>query len=71
MLNKVLNMARGSMSVIRNERGAQAIEYVGLVAVVVILIVALLPLFGGQGEDSIAKILIDKIKEFIRQIKIG
>lgn len=70
MLNKLLNAVKKSTAVVRNEKGAQAIEYVGLVAIVVILIVALLPLFGGDGDDSIAKMLVDKIKDFIGQIKL-
>ncbi|MHA6482830.1 Flp family type IVb pilin [Paenibacillus sp. strain BS8-2] len=70
MLKKMLHFGRNSLAVVRNEKGAQAIEYVGLVAIVVILIVALLPLFGGDGDDSIAKMLVDKIKEFINQIDI-
>lgn len=54
----------------KNEKGAQAIEYVGVAAVVVVLIIALMSLFGKEG-GGIAEALVDKIKDAIDKIKIG
>lgn len=52
-----------------NQRGAQAIEYIGIAALVVVLILALIKLFGSEG-DGIAKKLVDKLKGFIDKINI-
>jgi Flp pilus assembly pilin Flp len=54
---------------IRNQRGAQAIEYIGVAALVVVLILALIKLVGNEG-DGIAKKLVDKLKGFIDKISI-
>ncbi|GLX68720.1 Flp family type IVb pilin [Paenibacillus glycanilyticus] len=69
MMNTIMMFGSKLLRPVRNEKGAQAIEYVGLVALVVILILALIPLFG-EGNDSIAKMLVDKIKDFINKISI-
>lgn len=69
MMNTIIRFGGKLLRPVRNEKGAQAIEYVGLVALVVILILALIPLFG-EGNDSIAKMLVDKIKDFINKISI-
>lgn len=69
MMNAIVHFGNKLLRPVRNEKGAQAIEYVGLVALVVILILALIPLFG-EGNDSIAKMLVDKIKDFINKISI-
>ncbi len=53
----------------RNQRGAQAIEYIGVAALVIVLILALIKLFGSEG-DGIAKKLVDKLKGFIDKISI-
>jgi Flp pilus assembly pilin Flp len=53
----------------RNQRGAQAIEYIGVAALVIVLILALIKLFGSEG-DGIAKKLVDKLKSFIDKINI-
>jgi len=54
---------------IRNQRGAQAIEYIGVAALVIVLILALIKLFGSE-SDGIAKKLVDKLKGFIDKINI-
>jgi len=69
VLNRMYWFGRKLLRPLDNQKGAQAVEYLGIVALVVILILALLPLFG-NGNDSIAKLIVDKIKEFIRKISI-
>jgi Flp pilus assembly pilin Flp len=54
---------------LRNQRGAQAIEYIGVAALVVVMILALIKLFGSE-SDGIAKKLVDKLKGFIDKINI-
>ncbi|WP_411347836.1 hypothetical protein [Paenibacillus sp. WLX2291] len=74
MLNKMCSYLYAKASTIgqytKNEKGAQAIEYVGVAAVVVVLIIALMSLFGKE-SGGIASSLTDKIKEAIDKIKIG
>jgi len=53
----------------RNQRGAQAIEYIGVAALVIVMILALIKLFGSE-SDGIAKKLVDKLKSFIDKISI-
>lgn len=69
MLNRMYWFGRKLLRPLDNQKGAQAVEYLGIVALVVILILALLPLFG-NGDDSIANIIVKKIKEFINKIKL-
>ncbi|MVP01598.1 MULTISPECIES: Flp family type IVb pilin [Paenibacillus] len=52
---------------LRNQKGAQAIEYIGVAALVVVLIMALISAFGDGG---IAEKLVGKLNEFIDKIKI-
>jgi|HigsolmetaAR203D_1030402.scaffolds.fasta_scaffold109349_1 Flp pilus assembly pilin Flp len=54
---------------LRNQRGAQAIEYIGVAALVVVMILALIKMFGSEG-DGIAKKIVDKLKGFIDKISI-
>jgi len=61
--------AKQLISHIRNQKGAQAIEYIGVAALVVVLILALIKLVGNEG-DGIAKKLVDKLKGFIDKISI-
>ncbi|MEW4371508.1 hypothetical protein [Paenibacillus kandeliae] len=74
MLNKMCSYLYAKASTIgqytKNEKGAQAIEYVGVAAVVVVLIIALMSLMSDDG-GGIAQALVDKIKEAIEKIKIG
>lgn len=53
----------------KNQRGAQAIEYIGVAALAVVLILAMIKLFGSDG-DGIAKKLVDKLKDFIDKISL-
>ncbi|MGN7454059.1 Flp family type IVb pilin [Paenibacillus pasadenensis] len=59
--------AQQARSYLSNQRGAQAIEYIGIAAVAVVLIIALLSMFGDGG---IASKLKEKIEGFIDKIKI-
>ncbi|MCM3749940.1 hypothetical protein M3223_21630 [Paenibacillus pasadenensis] len=61
--------AQQARSFLSNQRGAQAIEYIGVAAVAVVLIIALISMFGGDG-GGIAEQLKNKLKEFIDKIKI-
>lgn len=54
-------------SFLSNQKGAQAIEYIGIAAVAVVLIIALISMFGDGG---IATKLKEKIEDFIDKIKI-
>lgn len=50
---------------VKNERGAQAIEYVGLAALVVVLLLAIMGFIQGSGGDSIGRKMIDKLKDML------
>lgn len=61
--------ANSILAHLRNQKGAQAIEYIGVAALVVVMILALMKLFGSEG-DGIAKKIVDKLKGFIDKISI-
>lgn len=68
---KLYALAGCALRPIRNQRGAQAIEYIGVAALAVVLIMALITLFGGTGGDTIAQKLFKKLSSFIDSINTG
>ncbi|WJH34646.1 hypothetical protein N6H14_33670 [Paenibacillus sp. CC-CFT747] len=67
---RLYGAAAKALTPVKNERGAQAIEYIGIAAVAVVLILALISAVGDKG-GGIAGALVKKLEEFIGKLKIG
>lgn len=72
MLNKVTSYLYAKMTTVgqytNNQKGAQAIEYIGIIAAVVVLIGLIMKAMDGSG---IGDAIIQKVKDAVDQIQIG
>ncbi|RXT07830.1 hypothetical protein [Ammoniphilus sp. CFH 90114] len=59
------NWGKKVFSYLRNERGAQAIEYVAVAALVVALLGTIITMI--QGDNSIATAVLNKLRGFVNQ----
>ncbi|WP_438431165.1 hypothetical protein [Gorillibacterium sp. sgz500922] len=60
-----LTLANRMTKAVKNDRGAQAIEYVGLAALVVVLLVAIMGFVKDSGGETIGKKIIDKLGKML------
>lgn len=61
-----LSLAARGRNVVRDEQGAEAIEWLGLVAVIVAVLAAAMTF-----SDQLGQAIFSKILEFINSIKVG
>ena len=67
MMMKIQVYMQEGKEVVKNERGAQTIEWVALAVVILFLMAAVASAMSGQG-GSLAGAIVDKIKELIESI---
>ena len=64
---KVLSFKEKFVRLVNNEKGAQTVEWVALAAIILVLLMAVGSVFGG--DTSIGEAVVEKISEVIGKVK--